>query len=399
MNTVNLWCLLCFCCLFIFSFPIGVLAEVDEYDVVEEKLEQLNAEMTEQLQLDELQDYWEGLQQEYGMYIEDLTTKSLIDLIKDKESISFKSIARGGITFLLYEIISNGRLLGTLIVLSIFASILQTMLTAFEKSAINKIANFVIVLVLLYITLQTFFIAINYAKEAVEVMSGFIIALFPLMLGLIASLGQFTQIAFFHPIIIVLIHFSGLLLGKFVFPLLYLAALLIIVSEVNDQFKATQLAQLIRTLSLATLGIYLSVFLTILSIQGTATAIQDGVALKTTKFIASNFIPVIGQTLTDAADTILSAGLLLKNAIGIVGLIIIVLYALFPAIKIAVLAFIYKLVASLLQPLGSNAVIKSLHTISQYMVYILACLFGITFTFFLTIVIIVAASNIPILLR
>src|SRR5690625_3326031 len=110
MNTVNLWCLLCFYCLFVFSFPKGVLAEVDEYDVVEEKLEQLNAEMMEQLQLDELQDYWEGLQQEYGMYIEDLTTKSLIDLIKDKESISFKSIARGVITFLLYEIISNGRL-------------------------------------------------------------------------------------------------------------------------------------------------------------------------------------------------------------------------------------------------------------------------------------------------
>lgn len=396
MDMKNLWRISCLLCYVFCFFPSTIYAE--EYDE-ENKPDNLNEEVIDQLQIAELQQYWNELGHEYGSFIKELESKSIIDMIKNNEQISLKSIAKGLMSFLLYEIISNGKLLGTLIVLTIFATILQTMLTAFEKSTINKIANFVILLVLLYITLQTFYIAINYAKDAVEMMSNFIIALFPLMLGIIASLGQFTQVAFFHPIIILLIHFSGLLLSKFVFPLLYLSALLVIMSEINEQFKATHLAQLIRTISLALLGIYISVFLTILSIQGTASAIQDGVALKTTKFIASNFIPVIGQTLTDAADTILSAGLLLKNAIGIVGLLIIVLYAVFPAIKIAVLAFIYKLVAGLLQPLGSNHIIKSLNTISQYMIYILACLFGITFTFFLTIVIIVAASNIPILLR
>lgn len=355
--------------------------------------------MAESLHIDELQQFWQELAEDYGPYISELRSKSLIDLIKDPDQISIVSVIKGILTYLLYEIITNGKLLGTLIVLTIFASILQTLLTAFEKSTINKIANFVILLVLLYITLETFYLAITYAKDAIEVMSSFIIALFPLMLGIIASLGQFTQVAFFHPIIILLIHFSGLLLSKFIFPLLYISALLVVISELNDQFKVTHLAQLFRTISLTVLGIYLSIFLTILSIQGVASGIQDGVALKTTKFIAGNFIPVIGNTLTDAADTILSAGLLLKNAIGIVGLIIIVLYAGFPAIKIMVLSFIFKLVAGLLQPLAPTPIINTLHTMSQYMLYILACLFGITFTFFLTIVIIVAASNIPILLR
>lgn len=355
--------------------------------------------MTDSLHVDELQQYWQQLANDYGPYVNELRSKNFIDMLKDPDQISLKSFVKGILTFLLYEIITNGKLLGTLIVLTIFSTILQTMLTAFEKSAINKIANFVILLVLLYITLETFYLAITYAKDAIELMSNFIFALFPLMLGIIASLGQFTQVAFFHPIIILLIHFGGLILSKFIFPLLYISALLVIISELNEQFKVTHLAQMFRTFSLALLGIYISVFLTILSIQGVASGIQDGVALKTTKFIASNFIPVIGNTLTDAADTILSAGLLLKNAIGIVGLIVIVLYAAFPAIKIMVLAFIFKLVAGLLQPLGPAPIIKTLNTMSQYMVYILACLFGITFTFFLTIVIIVAASNIPILLR
>lgn len=379
-------------------FPRIAFGEPNEHvEELDEK--QLQEEVLSGLHVDQLETFWRELGAEYGPYVIELRSKNIIDILREPEQLSFKSVGRGIITFLLYEIITNGKLLGTLIVLTIFATILQTMLTAFEKSTIHKIANFVILIVLLFITLQTFYIAIAYAKDAIDMMSSFIIALFPLMLGIIASLGQFAQVAFFHPIIILLIHFSGVLLSKLVFPLLYIAVLLLIISELNDRFKATHLADLFRTVSLAALGIYLAVFLTLLSIQGTASAIQDGVALKTTKFIASNFIPVIGQTVTDAADTILSASLLLKNSLGIVGLIMIVLFAVFPAIKIGVIAFIYKLVAALLQPLAPIEIVRSLQTMSQYMVYILACLLGMTFTFFLTIVIVVAASNIPLLLR
>lgn len=383
-----------FCMLHLW-FPVITLAEqVEQLDE-----EQLQEEVINQLHIDELQQYWKQLGEDYSSYIKPLQSKNLIDMLKNPDQLSVKSIVTGLLHFLFYEIISNGKLMGTLILLTIVATILQTMLNAFEKSTINQIANFVIIIVLLYVTLQSFYLAIQYAEETIQLMSSFIIALFPLMLGLIASLGQFTQVAFFHPLIILLIHFSGLLLSKLVFPLLYVAALLVVISELNERFKATQLAQLLRSISLSALGIYLVVFLTILSIQGTVSAIQDGVTLKTTKFITSNFIPVIGQTVTDAADTILAASLIIKNSLGIVGLIMIVLYAVFPAIKIAVLIFMYKLSAALLQALAPKEVMNSLQAISQYMVYILACLLAMTFTFFLTIVIIVAASNIPILLR
>src|SRR5690625_1055526 len=395
MNKQFFWLLLFFIIVGTLFCPMISVAE--ESTVYEQ--DDIRDEVIDQLHIDELQQFWQQLGDDYGMFIQELQIKNIKQLLMEYEEISITSIIKGLLSYLLFEITTNGKLLGTLIILAIFASIIETMLTTFEKQTIHKIANFVIMLVLLFITLQTFYLSISYAKDAIEMMSNFIIALFPLMLGIIASLGQFSQVAFFHPIIILLIHFSGILLSKVVFPLLYIAVLLLIISELNDRFKATHLADLFRTVSLAALGIYLAVFLTLLSIQGTASAIQDGVALKTTKFITSNFIPVIGQTVTDAADTILSASLLLKNSLGIVGLIMIVLYAVFPAIKIGVIAFIYKLVAALLQPLAPIEIVRSLQTMSQYMVYILACLLGMRFTFFLTIVIVVAASNIPLLLR
>lgn len=393
IKNVLLLSLLILCgCLF---FPTSAASE--QVEIIDEA--QLQEEVIDSLQIDELNQFWQQLGEEYGTYVKDLHSKNFIELMKSREKLSIQSIVEGLFTYLFHEITANGKLLGTLILLTLIASILQTMLTAFEKSTIQKVAHFVVILVLLSITLQSFHITITYATKSIQVMSDFIVALIPLILGLIASLGQLTQVAFFNPIIVSLIYFSSLLITKFVFPLLYVAALLVVISELNVRFKATQLAQLFRSISLTSLGIYLVVFLTILSIQGTVSAIQDGVALKTTKFITSNFIPVIGQTVTDAADTILAASLLIKNSLGIVGLIIIVLYAIFPALKIAVLAFVYKLVAALLQPLAPKALMNSLQTISQYMIYVLACLLAMTFTFFLMIVIIVAASNIPMLLR
>src|SRR5699024_5848087 len=154
-----------------------------------------------------------------------------------------------------------------------------------------------------------------------------------------------------------------------------------------------------NTVSVLSLVIFLSLLLGIISIQGTASAVQDGVALKTTKFITGNFIPVVGRTFTDAADTVLSTLLLMKDTIGLVGLIILIFIAVFPAIKILGISVIYRVCAALLEPLGNNPVISSLAIVSKRIMYILACVITMAFMFVLTIIIMIIPSNIPLLLR
>src|SRR5690606_21085275 len=140
------------------------------------------------------------------------------------------------------------------------------------------------------------------------------------------------------------------------------------------------------------LGVFLTIFLGVISVQGSASAIQDGVAMKTAKFITGNFIPVVGRTFTDATDTILSASLLLKNTIGIVGLCIVLFIALFPAIKVLALARIYRITAALLQPVGDGPVISALNTLSNYILLFLASLLTSPLLFFLAILIVIVSS-------
>lgn len=366
-------------------------AEVELYDA--------EARILEEVSLDELQHYWENLASNYDGYIPELNKSTVMDVIKNGSSFSLKDIFTGFLKYLFHELVVNGKLLGMLLMLTLFSSILQTMYSAFEQSVVSKIAYFIVYLVLIFIAINSFQTVFTYTKTTIDTMSSFMIGLLPLILGLMATFGNILTISFFHPIVIFLIQFSGILVSSFILPLLYLSALLIIASSLNDHYKVTHLAKLLQSIALGTLGIFLTVFIGVMSVQGATSAIQDGVAMKTTKFITGNFIPVVGRTFTDATDTVLSASLLLKNAVGIVGLLIIVFIVLFPAIKIFAIAFIYKLAAAMLQPIGDGPIITSLNAISKYIVYILACLLAVSLMFFLSIVFIVVAGNITLLLR
>lgn len=347
----------------------------------------------------EINRYWDKVVNEYGGYIPEVRKGSLMEFVEHSGSVSIKSWAMGLAKYLLYEFIVNGKLLGTLMFLTLFCMILQSLQNAFENQAISKVAYAVVYLVLIVIALNSFHLAVSYAKDAVDMMSSFMIALLPLMLGLMATFGNLMTVSFFHPVILFLINTSGLLVSNVILPLFFLSALLSIVSSINDQYKVTQLAQLLRNIGLGLLGAFLTIFLGVISVQGASSAIADGVAMRTAKFVTGNFVPIVGRMFTDATDTVLSASLLLKNTVGIVGVIIILALALFPAIKVLAVAIIYKFAAALLQPIGGGAVIQCMETISKHILLVFASLLVVTFMFFLAIVILVAASNVTMMIR
>ena len=158
----------------------------------------------------------------------------------------------------------------------------------------------------------------TYARETIQTMVDFILALLPILLALIATGGGVVSVSFFHPIIIFLMNTSGLLMNYIVLPLLLLATILSIVSTMSDQYKVTKLSKLLQNVSVGIIGIFLTIF-RVLSVQGTATAVADGIAVKTAKFVTGNFIPVVGRMFTEAADTVISASGLLKTQSELLG--------------------------------------------------------------------------------
>ncbi|GED01194.1 stage III sporulation protein AE [Bacillus atrophaeus] len=364
-----------------------------------DKADELVKQQAEALETDSIGEFWDDIISEYGGLLPESQKGSLLEFMNGEKSFSPQEWLKALFSYLFHEVLANGKLLGTLILLTIFCVILQMLQNAFQQSTVSKVAYSIVYMVLIILALNSFHVAITYASEAIQTMTSFILALIPMLLALMASSGGAVSAAFFHPVILFLMNTSGLLIQNIVMPLIFLSAILSIVSTMTDQYKVTQLAGLLRKIAIGALAVFLTIFLGVISVQGTSAAVTDGITLRTAKFITGNFIPVLGRMFTDATDTVISASLLLKNTVGIIGVAILICIAAFPAIKVLSLAFIYKLAAAILQPLGGGPVITCLDVISRSVLYIFAALAIVSLMFFLSITVIITAGNLTMMMK
>ncbi|WP_240353093.1 stage III sporulation protein AE [Cohnella algarum] len=272
------------------------------------------------------------------------------------------------------------------------------MQNAFERNAVSRVAYSIAYIVLLIIAVNSFRSATAYAEEAISGMVQFMLAMVPLLLTLLAGSGGVTTVAVMHPLIVFMIHSIGTLIHLVVFPLLFFSAVLHLASAVSDRYKVTQLANLLRSVSVSMLGILLTLFLGVLSVQGATGAVADGIVLKTTKFVTGNFVPVVGRMFSDAGIPFCRPACSSKT-VGLTGVIILLFLCAFPAIKILTLALIYNLSAAVLQPLGDSPIAGCLQTIGKTLIYVFAALASVGLMFFLAVTIILTAGNASVMLR
>ncbi|WP_135549802.1 stage III sporulation protein AE [Paenibacillus cymbidii] len=353
-----------------------------------------------QLPVDPVERYWNDLMRQYGGYFPGTSPPGFMDmLLPGGEGWSLSAFLKGLLRYLFHELLVNGKLLTSIVVLTVFGMMLETMQSAFEKKAVAKIAHTISLMVIIVIAINSFHVAIDYAKSAIESMIHFMVAVVPLMLTMLASTGNVTSAAVLHPLIVFMIHAVGTAVYTIVFPLFFFSAVLHIVSALSERYKVTQLASLLRSVGALLLGVLVTLFLGVITVRGATGAVTDGVAIRTAKYIAGNFVPVVGTMFADATDTVISASLLVKNAIGLTGVIILILLCAFPAIKILTLALIYNFAAAVMQPLGDSPIVGCLQTVGKSMLYVFAALAAVALMFFLAISIVIAAGNVSVMMR
>lgn len=364
---------------------------INEEEIMEKQINQLNIE--------EIGEFWDDIRHEYDGFLPEMQRDSFIDLIKSDQGFSLREWGLGLLKFFFHEIIAQGKLLGTLILLTVFSMILVQLQQAFEKHQISKVAYAVTYMVLMIIALNSFYIAMQLAESTIQVMNQFMVALVPLLLVLMATVGSVTSVALFHPMVMFIVHTSGLFVQYFILPLLLLSTLLSIVSTMSDHYKVSKLAAFLRNVAIGSLGVFLTVFLGVLSVQGATAAVADGIAIRTAKFVTGNFVPVVGRMFTDAADTVMGASLLLKNTVGVLGLFILLLIVTFPAMKVLAISVIYSFSSAILQPLGGGPIIECLSIIGKNILFIFAALAAVSLMFFLSITIMIISGNLSVMLR
>ena len=230
-----------------------------------------------------------------------------------------------------------------ILVIIIIHSILKTICESLENDSISKLINYVQYILIITIVMGNFTEIVKMVQETINNLVGFMNILVPLLMALMMYTGSIVTSSVIEPIIIFIINFIGNIIENLIIPLVLVFTSLIMISKISDQIQIEKLANFLKSGIVWFLGIVLTIFVGIVSLEGTMTASVDGITSKTTKAIVSSAVPVVGKILGDAVDTVLGSGIILKNAIGIVGVIIIIGICIIPIIKLAIITIVYKL--------------------------------------------------------
>lgn len=234
---------------------------------------------------------------------------------------------------------------------------------------------------------------LDIVKESIQSLVGFMNSLIPILITLMISTGSLVSANMIQPILLFLITFMGNFINGIIIPLILISTSLGIVSKISDRIQVDKLSKFFKTSVVWILGVTLTLFVGIVSIEGTLSSSVDGVTAKTAKAAVSSFIPVVGKILGDAVDTVIGCSSILKNATGIIGIIVLIGIAIGPVIKLTLLMIIYYLGAALCQPIADDKIIKLLEQMGDTFKTLLAIMCSLSVMFIIGTTLVIKISN------
>lgn len=375
-----------FICLFLLA-PVhaapgdaaGELADVISLDDVNRFIGKINRELNEDIPL--------------------LSGETIRGIAARGFSLDWESIKQNTAARLFKELAANAHLMGKLLFLAVLCALLQNLQNSFEHSAISLLAYSICYIFLAVIALTAFYNAMALARDTVGNMVGFMEALLPLLISLLAGVGAVTTAALFTPLMLFVVSTVSIVVKDVVLPLFFLAAVLQCVNFLSDRYQVSNLCGLFRQGGMVVLGLTMVVFVGVITVQGVAGGVADGVALRTAKYATATFIPVVGKMFADTVEMVMGASLLLKNAIGLFGIATVLTLCALPLIKLASLIFVIKLAGALVQPMGDEKMAKCLDGMGDNLMLVFGGVLAVAVMFFLTITMIIGVGSMTMMLR
>ncbi|KUO71060.1 MAG: stage III sporulation protein AE [Clostridia bacterium BRH_c25] len=362
--------------------------------------EDILQDQLDNLDISEIEKYVGDINKESEGLIPEVNIKELVlGLFKGNTFENLKELGKGIVNYFFKEVISNFSIMGRLLILAIFCAILQNLHNAFEEDAIGRLAYGICYILIIIMAVKSFDDAMKIGVHAIDTMVGFMQALLPTLLALLAAVGGISSSAVFQPLLFSSITLITTLIKVFVMPLILFSAVLSILNNLSDSINISKLASLLKQTAIGALGLVLTAFTGVITVQGIASASIDGATIRTAKFAVDNFIPIVGSFLSDAFDAVVSCSMILKNGIGIAGFIVLLLICSFPLIKMFSIVLIYKVTSALIQPILDNQIVQCLNDMSNAILTLLTCVLAVAVMFFMALTVIMGVGNMTVMVR
>lgn len=355
--------------IFVFILPTICLAsetDTSQGEILESQQDSLNISSF----LEEAQKYTEDTFEDID--IGELFTSAITG------NIDNTTIVKSIVSLIGKEVLDCITVLGSIVVIIVIHSILKSVSEGLENKSVSQITYYVQYILIVTLIMGNFADIITMVKTSIESLVGFMNSLVPLLITLMLTTGNIASAGLLEPIILFIITFIGNFIVSVLIPFVLLSTALSIVSKVSNRVQVDKLSKFFNSTVVWILGIALTLFVGVISVEGSLSSTVDGITAKTAKAAVSNFIPVVGKILGDAVDTVIGCSNILKNAVGIIGVIIIIGICIAPIIKLAILMGLYYLAGAICQPIADEKIVKLLEEMGNTFKMLLAIMCSVS---------------------
>lgn len=291
------------------------------------------------------------------------------------------------------------RTIASIMIVIIIHSILKSISEGLENKSIGQISYYIQYILIVTLIISNFAEIISMVKDSVINLVSFSNTLIPILITLVLTTGNVVSANLIQPILLFLITFIGNFILNIIIPIILASTTLGIVSKISDRVQLDKLSKFLKSGSVWILAVILTIFVSVLSIEGSLSSSVDGVTAKTAKVAVSSFIPVVGKILGDAVDTVIGCTSILKNAVGIVGVIVIIGICIKPIIKLLLLMAIYYIGAAICEPIADSKIVKLLQQMGDTFKILLAILCSLSVMLIIGTTLVMKISNSSLMYR
>ena len=201
--------------------------------------------------------------------------------------------------------------------------------------------------------------------------------LFPILLSLVLSSGASLSFASYSSLSVVIMQTCSYV---FVYLLIPLAVSIMVFSLVNFIFSKNTLSNvvdLLKTIFKYLIVIMVAVFGLFSSVSVITSGMKDGVSLKLTKYAIKNYVPVLGGYISDSFDLVKNSSVIIKNAFGVCGILVLFFNVLSPLVSYASVIVIFKILSVITSFLDEEKFANVFSGVSKSVSYFVSVLCGL----------------------
>lgn len=315
--------------------------------------------------------------------------KSFKQIIKDLVSGNYNTDYGSTLNYVLHTFTSQiGDILPIIIlivVLGVMSLILKTFRPSQNSNGVGEVISLVCYCIVVVIIVSVIKSVISSTYDTITKITDQMECVFPILFTLLTATGGVVSVGIYSPLVAILTTGISSIFSKVFYPLFVIAFVFVIVGHLSKTVKLDKMSAFVSSLFKWGVGLIFTLFAGMLTIQGISAGRYDTISLKATRFAMKNAIPIVGGYLSDGLDYVMLSSVLIKNAVGVGGLLLLMGVVLAPILKILLLKLALQFTAGILQPMSDDNISSFCSGCAKVLIYPLIILLSISFMYILSI--------------